>query len=100
MIRAPLRRARRVNYYVGGALTGVGGFLGGLAGIGITGAIVGTGGIAAVPMAATDVVVHNDLAEISEARHEYDVHQADGRVARVADTRELALTIGDYLEHL
>jgi hypothetical protein len=52
LIHAPLRRSRRVNYAVGGVLTGGAGFLGGLAGIGITGAIVGTGGIAALPLGA------------------------------------------------
>jgi hypothetical protein len=50
LVRAPLRRSRRVNYVVAGVLTGGAGFLGGLAGIGLTGLLAGTGGMAALPL--------------------------------------------------
>jgi len=50
IISAPLRRARRVNGAVGMVLSGVGGALGGGAGIGIAGVVVPSGGLAAVPV--------------------------------------------------
>jgi len=52
LIRAPLRRSRRLNGAVAAAFSGVGGVLGGLAGLGVAGLIVGSGGMATLPLAA------------------------------------------------
>lgn len=51
LVSAPLRRTRRVNGAVGMVLSGLGGLIGGGAGIGIAGLVVGSGGLAAVPVA-------------------------------------------------
>ena len=50
VVHAPLRRSRRVNFWVGSSVSGGVGILGGLAGIGVAGAIAGTGGLGAVPL--------------------------------------------------
>ncbi len=52
LIRAPLRRSRRMNYLIGGALSSVGGVFGGLAGIGVAVLVVGSGGMAPAALAA------------------------------------------------
>ncbi len=48
-VHAPLRRSRRVNFWVGSGLSGGAGILGGLAGAGLAGAV--SGGLAALPLA-------------------------------------------------
>ena len=51
MVSAPLRRARRTNGAVGMVLSGLGGAVGGGVGIGVAGSVVGSGGLAAIPVA-------------------------------------------------
>jgi hypothetical protein len=52
IIHAPLRRSRRVNFWVGSGLAGGGGILGGLLGAGAAGALVGTSVLGTLPLAA------------------------------------------------
>jgi hypothetical protein len=51
VVRAPVRRSRRVNGAVGLALSGGAGAIGGLVGLGLTGAVAGAKGLAALPVA-------------------------------------------------
>lgn len=51
IVSAPLRRARRANGAVGILLSGLGGAIGGGAGISIAGLVVGSGGLAVLPIA-------------------------------------------------
>jgi hypothetical protein len=52
VIHAPLRRSRRVNFWVGSGLAGGGGILGGFLGAGAAGVLVGTTVLGALPLAA------------------------------------------------
>ena len=51
VVRAPVRRSRRVNGAVGMALSGGAGVVGGLIGMSLTGAVAGATGLAALPVA-------------------------------------------------
>ena len=48
--------------------------------------------------AATDAVVHNDLAEISAQRHTYTLHRPDGGSEELADSSALARALSELAE--
>ncbi len=46
---------------------------------------------------SSDLVVHNDLSEISAERHSFELHRPDGRRQAAADHTELAHQLAEFL---